>query len=66
MEYSQKSDEKIEVLSKEQVDEAVRKMIDPQRMIIITAGDFESVQEESSDDTEADSDSTPAAAGAGN
>ena len=40
MAFQQSSDERIAGLSKEQVDAALRKVIDPKRMVIITAGDF--------------------------
>jgi zinc protease len=40
MEFQKSSDEKISLLTKEQVDDALRKVIDPDRLLIITAGDF--------------------------
>ena len=40
MEFQQASDEKIATLSKEQVDATLKKVIDPERLVIITAGDF--------------------------
>lgn len=43
MEFQKATDEKISTLTKEEVDEALRNFIDPQRLIIVTAGDFESV-----------------------
>ncbi|MEL7496943.1 MAG: pitrilysin family protein [Planctomycetota bacterium] len=46
MEFQQKSDERIEALTKEKVDAALRKVIDLDRMIIVTAGDFSKVESE--------------------
>ena len=40
MEFQQASDEKIAGLTKEQVDAALRSVMDPEKMIIVTAGDF--------------------------
>lgn len=40
MEFQQNSDERISSLSKEAVDKALRRVIDPKRMVIVTAGDF--------------------------
>ena len=44
MKFQQESDEIISSLSKEQVDEALRKYVDLEKMIIITAGDFEAAE----------------------
>ena len=41
MEFQQASDEKISTLTKSQVDDVLKKVIDPERMLIITAGDFD-------------------------
>ncbi len=49
LDFQQASDEKIETLSKDQVDSALKKMIDLERLLIVTAGDFESVQKDSDD-----------------
>lgn len=57
MDFQQASDEKIETLSKEQVDAAMKRMIDKDRMIIVTAGDFEAVKAES-ESAKADGDET--------
>ncbi len=40
MDFQQASDEKISTLTKEQVDAALKKVNDPDKMIIVTAGDF--------------------------
>ena len=40
MDFQQASDEKIATLNKEQVDAALKKVIDPERLVIVTAGDF--------------------------
>lgn len=47
MEFQQASDDRIMSLSKDQVDEAMRKVIDPERLLIITAGDFGKVLKDS-------------------
>lgn len=55
MNFVAAQDELIASLTKDQVDEALRKMIDTDRLIIITAGDFEGVEkseDENSDDEE--------------
>ncbi len=52
MDFQQSSDEKISALTKEQVDAALRKVIQPDKLLIITAGDFENV--ESSEDENSD------------
>lgn len=39
MEFQQESDERIESLTKEQVDAALRKVMDPKRLVTVTAGD---------------------------
>ncbi|MFT7630400.1 MAG: zinc protease [Mariniblastus sp.] len=49
MGYQQASDEKISTLTKEQVDAVIRKVIDPQRLIIVTAGDFNQTDEGGTD-----------------
>jgi zinc protease len=41
MEFQQASDEKLETLTKDQVDAAMRKVVDPEKLLIITAGDFD-------------------------
>lgn len=40
MKFQQESDERIADLSKEDVDRAIRKYVEPEKLIIITAGDF--------------------------
>lgn len=40
MEFQQASDERISTLTKPQVDAAMKKVIDPDRLLIVTAGDF--------------------------
>ncbi len=40
MEFQEASDEKISTLTKDQVDAALKKVVDPKRLLIITAGDF--------------------------
>ncbi len=46
MEFHQNSDEKIEALSKERVDAALKRLIDPKRLVIVTAGDFDKAEKE--------------------
>ena len=41
MDFQQASDEKISTLTKDQVDAALKRVNDPEKMIIITAGDFD-------------------------
>ena len=41
MEFAQQSDDRISVLDKAMVDSALRKHLDPKKMFIVTAGDFE-------------------------
>ena len=41
MEFYQKGDDAIEALTKEQVEAAIKTLIKPEKMIIVTAGDFE-------------------------
>lgn len=41
MDFHKAADARIEALTKEQVDEMLRKHLDPERLIIVTAGDFE-------------------------
>ena len=45
MDFQKASDEKISILSKEQVDAVLKKVIDPERLLIVTAGDFSKVQD---------------------
>ena len=45
MDFQKASDEKISSLSKEQVDAVLKKVIDPERLLIVTAGDFSKVQD---------------------
>lgn len=52
MEFQQRSDERIESLTKEQVDAAIRKYIDTKDMAIITAGDFDAVHFSDSDESD--------------
>ena len=49
MKFHKFSDEKIETLSKDRVDAALKKLVDPSKMIIVTAGDFSKKDEESDD-----------------
>ena len=53
MEFQKASDEKISTLTKEVVDQALRNLIVPERLIIVTAGDFESVNTDEGAKTEA-------------
>ena len=46
MEFQNASDEKISTLTKEQVDAAMKKVIAPDRLLIITAGDFKKAKSE--------------------
>lgn len=48
MEFQQLSDEKISLLTKERVDAVLRKVIDPKRLLIVTAGDFSKVEKDNS------------------
>ena len=41
MQFAQEGDEAIEALTEEQVEAAIKKLITPEKMIIVTAGDFE-------------------------
>ena len=41
MEFYGEGDQRIEDLTKEQVEAAIKKLVDPSKMIIVTAGDFE-------------------------
>ena len=43
MEFYGKGDETIEALTKEQVEAAIKTLVDPGKMVIITAGDFEKI-----------------------
>jgi zinc protease len=45
MSFQKEADAKILDLTKEQVDETLRKFVDPDRLIIVTAGDFEKAKE---------------------
>jgi len=49
MEFAQESDEQIEALTEEQVEAAIKKLITPEKMIIVTAGDFERKSESESE-----------------
>ena len=49
MEFQNASDDKISTLTKEQVDAAMKKVIAPDRLLIITAGDFKKGKSESED-----------------
>ncbi|MDC3225103.1 insulinase family protein, partial [Mariniblastus sp.] len=49
MEFQNASDDRISTLTKEQVDAAMKKVINPDRLLIITAGDFNKAKSESSD-----------------
>ncbi len=40
MEFQANSDQKIESLSKDRVDQALKRLIQPDKMVIVTAGDF--------------------------
>lgn len=40
MEFQSNSDEKIESLSKDRVDQALKRLIKPEKLVIVTAGDF--------------------------
>lgn len=40
MEFHKQADAKIQLLSKDQVDETIRRYLDPKRLVIVTAGDF--------------------------
>ncbi len=46
MDFQSTSDGKIEALSKDRVDAALRRLIVPEKLVIITAGDFKKVDEE--------------------
>jgi len=45
MQFQAESDQKIRLLTKERVDAVIKKLLDKQRLIIITAGDFEKAKE---------------------
>ena len=48
MEFHGNSDLKIESLSKDRVDQALRRLIQPDKLVIITAGDFSKVETKTS------------------
>ena len=54
MKFHKQSDDRIASLSKDEVDQAIRKYVDPDKLIVITAGDFEAVKKEAG--TKKDSD----------
>lgn len=49
MSYHQAADARIETLTKEEVDATLRRLVDPKRLIIVTAGDFEKAKEGAED-----------------
>jgi zinc protease len=49
MEFQNASDDRISTLTKEQVDAAMKKVIAPDRLLIITAGDFNKAKSKSND-----------------
>ncbi|MEE2826663.1 MAG: insulinase family protein, partial [Planctomycetota bacterium] len=49
MKFQQESDERIADLSKEDVDRAIRKYVEPEKLIIITAGDFNAASKDQED-----------------
>lgn len=53
MEFQQASDDKIAALSKEVVDQALQNLIVPDRLIIVTAGDFEAAKSAEASKSEA-------------
>ncbi len=55
MDFHKAADAKIQALTKQDVDEMLRTHLDPKRLIIVTAGDFEKAKE-SSDESSEDSD----------
>ena len=57
MEFQETSDNRIAGLSKEQVDQALKKVMDPKRMVIVTAGDFSKVSEDAGSEEESKDDS---------
>ncbi len=62
MAFAEDSDQRIESLTKDQVDAALKELVDTEKMIIVTAGDFSKVQEGDSEGEQA----KPVPAGAGN
>ena len=54
MKFHKESDDRIASLSKDEVDQAIRKYVDPDKLIVITAGDFEAAKKEAG--TKKDSD----------
>ena len=54
MKFHKQSDDRIASLSKDQVDKAIRKYVDPDKLIVITAGDFAAAKKEAG--TKKDSD----------
>ena len=46
MKFHKESDDRIASLSKDEVDQAIRKYVDPDKLIVITAGDFEAAKKE--------------------
>jgi len=61
MDFAQQSDEVIESLTEEQVEAAIKKLITPDKMIIVTAGDFERKSETDAEEkTEVKGEAEPA------
>ena len=52
MKFQQESDTRIANLTKEQVDDTIRKYVEPKKLIIITAGDFDAANKEAPDNSE--------------
>ncbi len=50
MDFYDLSDKRIESLTKEQVEAAIKKLVTPEKMIIVTAGDFERAKETGSEE----------------
>ncbi|QEG21687.1 M16 family metallopeptidase [Mariniblastus fucicola] len=49
MEFAQQGDEAIEALTEEQVEAAIKALITPEKMVVVTAGDFEKKSESESE-----------------
>ncbi len=62
MQFYQDSDDRIESLTKEQIDNALRTLIDQEKLIIVTAGDFDKAEKEAAEAAEKEGEEKPAEA----
>ena len=59
MAFQQESDQRIEALNKQQVNNALKRNLNKENLVIVTAGDFERSNSKNNSDTSNDSDSNP-------